>query len=185
MNVNGLTLVDWIILVVLAAAVLAGLARGFFRSVCSLAGLIAGLALASWNYWRLAALVKPLIHSVAAANAVSFLVIALTVMVIAAILGSMLAKLFEKVGLGCLDRLAGAAFGFAEGIVFVTVCLLVTIAFFPQTVWLTEARLPRYFFGALHVSVQVTPSRLGDRVRKELQTLESESKQIINDDKSK
>jgi membrane protein required for colicin V production len=67
----------------------------------------------------------------------------------------------------------------------VTVCLLVTIAFFPQTVWLTEARLPRYFFGALHVSVQVTPSRLGDRVRKELQTLESESQQIINDEKSK
>src|SRR5579863_8515202 len=162
---NGLTLVDWIIVVVIAVAVLAGIARGFFRSAFSLAGLFAGLALASWNYWRLAGVLKPLIHSVELANAIAFLTIALLVMVVAAILGSMLAKLFEKVGLGCLDRLAGAVFGFVEGIVVVTIGILVTVAFFPQTVWLTEARLPRYFFGALHVSVQVTPSRLGDRVR--------------------
>jgi membrane protein required for colicin V production len=185
MNASGLTLVDWIIVVVLAAAVLAGIARGFFRSAFSLGGLIVGLSLAAWNYWRVAAVLKPLIHSVEVANAVAFLVIALAVMVIAAILGSLLAKVFEKVGLGCLDRLGGALFGFVEGIVLVLIGLLVTVAFFPETVWLTEARLPRYFFGALHVSVQVTPSRLGDRVRKELQTLESESQKLINDGKGK
>ena len=49
MDVGGLTLVDWIIVIVLAGAVLAGLARGFFRSVFSLVGLIAGVALAAWN----------------------------------------------------------------------------------------------------------------------------------------
>ncbi len=185
MNMNGLTLVDWIIVVALAVAVLAGIARGFFRSAFSLAGLIVGLALAAWNYWRLAAILKPLIHSVEVANAVAFIVIALLVMVVAAILGSLLAKLFQKVGLGCLDRLAGAVFGFVEGIVLVTIAILITVAFFPETVWLTEARLPRYFFGALHVSVQVTPSRLGDRVRKELQTLESESQHLIHEEKSK
>ena len=63
-----MTLVDWIIVVVLAAAVLGGIARGFFRSAFSLAGLILGLALAAWNYWRLAALMKPLIHSVEVAE---------------------------------------------------------------------------------------------------------------------
>jgi membrane protein required for colicin V production len=180
-----MTLVDWIIVVVMAVAVLGGLARGFFRSAFSLAGLVLGLALAAWNYWRLAALLKPIIHSAEVANAIAFLVIALLVMVVAAILGSLLAKVFEKVGLGCLDRLAGAVFGFVEGLVFVTVCILVTVAFFPQTVWLTEARLPRYFFGALHVSIHVTPSRLSDRVRKELQTLESESPEWMHGDKSK
>ncbi|MGA8741131.1 MAG: CvpA family protein [Terracidiphilus sp.] len=180
-----MTLVDWIIVVVLAAAVLGGIARGFFRSAFSLAGLILGLALAAWNYWRFAALMKPLIHSVEAANAIAFLVIALAVMAIASILGSLLAKMFEKVGLGCLDRLAGGVFGFVEGMVFVMVCILVTVAFFPQTVWLTDARLPRYFFGALHVSIRVTPSRLSDRVRQELYTLESESQNLIHEEKSK
>jgi membrane protein required for colicin V production len=180
-----MTLVDWIIVVVLAAAVLAGIARGFFRSAFSLAGLIAGLSLAAWNYWRLAAVLKPMIHSVEVADAIAFIVIALLVMAVAAILGSLLAKVFEKVGLGCLDRLAGGIFGFVEGVLFVTVGILVTVAFFPQTVWLTEARLPRYFFGALHVSVRVTPTRLSDRVRTELQTLESESKQFIHEEKNK
>jgi len=180
-----MTLVDWIIVVVLAAAVLGGIARGFFRSAFSLAGLVLGLALAAWNYWRLAAVLKVMIHSVEVADAIAFIVIALLVMVVAAILGSLLAKIFEKVGLGCLDRLAGGLFGFVEGLVFVLVCILVTVAFFPQTVWLTEARLPRYFFGALHVSIRVTPSRLSDRIRKELQTLESESQQFIHEEKSK
>ena len=84
MNVMGLTLVDWIIVAMLAAAVLGGFIRGFFRSAFSLAGLIAGLALASWNYWRFAAVLKPLVHSVEVANAIAFLVIALLVMLIAA-----------------------------------------------------------------------------------------------------
>ena len=180
-----MTLVDWVIVVVLAAAVLAGIARGFFRSAFSLAGLVLGLALAAWNYWRLAAVLKPLIHSVEVADAIAFVVIALLVMAVAAILGSLLAKVFEKVGLGCLDRLAGGIFGFVEGVLFVMVCILVTVAFFPQTVWLTEARLPRYFFGALHVSIRVTPTRLSDRVRKELQTLETESQKLIHEEKSK
>jgi membrane protein required for colicin V production len=185
MNVGGLTLVDWIIVVVLAGAVLAGIARGFFRSVFSLAGLIVGVALGAWNYWRIATVLKHFIHSDRAADAVGFLIIAFVVMALAAIIGSLLAKFFEKVGLGCLDRLAGALFGFVEGVVFVTLCILVTVAFFPQTAWLTEARLPRYFFGALHVSIQVTPSRLGDRVRKELQTLETETQHWTHEEKDK
>jgi membrane protein required for colicin V production len=182
---DGMTLVDWIIVVALAAAVLGGIARGFFRSAFSLAGLVLGLTLAAWNYWRLAALLKPLVRSLEVADAIGFLVIALLVMVVAAVIGSLLAKVFEKVGLGCLDRLAGGIFGFVEGLVLVLVCILVTVAFFPQTVWLTDAKLPRYFFGALHVSVRVTPSRLSDRIRKELQMLESESRQFVHDEKSK
>jgi len=182
---DGMTLVDWIIVAVLVLAVLAGFARGFFRSAFSLAGLVVGLSLAAWNYWRLAGILKPLVHSIEAADAIAFVLIALLVMVVAAIAGSLLAKLFEKVGLGCLDRLAGGLFGFAQGLFFVLVGILVTVAFFPQTVWLTEAKLPRYFFGALHVSIRVTPSRLSDRVRKELQTLESESQKLIHEEKSK
>ena len=180
-----MTLVDWIIVVVVAAAVLGGIARGFFRSAFSLAGLVLGLALASWNYWRGAAILKPVVKSVEVADAIAFLVIAFLVMGVAAILGAIVAKMFEKVGLGCLDRMAGAVFGFVEGMVFVTLCILVTVAFFPQTQWLTEARLPRYFFGALHVSTQVTPARLADRVRKELQRLETESPAWMHEGPSK
>jgi membrane protein required for colicin V production len=161
-----LTMVDWIIVAILALAVMVGLARGFFRSAFSLAGLLLGLAMASWNYWRLGTEV---------ANAIAFVVIALLVMVVLAVIGSILAKIFHKVGLGCLDRLAGGVFGLVEGMLFVTLCILVTVAFFPKAAWLAEARLPKYFFGALHVSTHVTPERLAARIKEELRTLESES----------
>jgi membrane protein required for colicin V production len=182
---EGMTLVDWIIVAVLVLAVLAGFARGFFRSAFSLVGLVVGLSLAAWNYWRFAAVLKPLIRSIEVADAIAFVIIALAVMIVAAIIGSLLAKLFEKVGLGCLDRLAGGLFGFVQGLFFVLVGILVTVAFFPQTVWLTEAKLPRYFFGALHVSIRVTPSQLSESVRKELQRLESESQKLIHAGKGK
>jgi hypothetical protein len=35
------------------------------------------------------------------------------------------------------------------------------------------------------VSIRVTPPRLSERVRKELQTLESESEKLIHEEKSK
>ena len=46
--------VDWIILAVLLGAVFGGMAQGLFRTVCSLLGLILGIALACWNYARVA-----------------------------------------------------------------------------------------------------------------------------------
>jgi membrane protein required for colicin V production len=170
-----MTLVDWIIVVLLALATLHGLARGFFRSVFSLVGLLLGLALAAWNYGRLAHFFRPMVSNDSIADAIAFLVIALLVMVLASILGSLLSNTLHKIGLGCLDRLAGAVFGLFEGIVFVTVCILVTVAFLPQTHWLTESKLPRRFFAACHLSTHVSPEKLAARVRKELKTLEEES----------
>ena len=50
-----MALVDWAIVAVMVLAVLGGLSQGFFRSVFSLGGLLLGLALAAWNYGRIAA----------------------------------------------------------------------------------------------------------------------------------
>ena len=41
-----MTLVDWAVVIIMASAVIAGMAQGFFRSVCSLGGLVLGLAVA-------------------------------------------------------------------------------------------------------------------------------------------
>ena len=132
--------------------------------------MLLGLVLAAWNYGRIAAVLMPLVHIEAVADAIGFLLIALVVMAVAGILGTILSKAFHKIGLGCLDGLAGAVFGFFQGVLLVTVCILVTVAFFPETQWLTEARLPKYFFGACHLSTHVTPTRLAERVRDELRS---------------
>ncbi|MGO9797723.1 MAG: CvpA family protein [Terracidiphilus sp.] len=166
---------DWIILAVLAGATLGGLAQGFFRTAASLAGLILGLTLAAWNYHRVGVLFMPIFRIESVANTVAFLLIALLVMGIANLVGGAIAKMVQKLGLGCLDGLAGAILGFIQGLVLVTIGIMVTIAFFPSQDWLEEARLPKLFFGTLHVSENVTPGELGDRLRKGLLLLEHES----------
>jgi len=96
-------------------------------------------------------------------------------MAIAGILGNFLAKALHSIGLGCLDRIAGGVFGFFQGVLLVTLAILVTVAFYPQAHWLVEARLPRHFFAACHLSTHMSPEQLAQRVRTGLRTLEGET----------
>lgn len=185
MRIDSLSLADWIILAVIAGTVIAGFARGFFRSVFSLGGLLIGLIVASWNYGRIAHFLDRFIHSPEVANGIGFLVIAILIMILSSILGSVLAKMFEKVGLGCLDRVAGAVFGLFEGALFVTVCIFVTVAFFPRSQWLTESSLLPYFSGPLHVSTTISPQKLTNQFRRQLQILEQKSSSWTHANKSK
>jgi membrane protein required for colicin V production len=170
-----MTVVDWIIVAILAASVLAGIAQGFLRAVFSLGGLILGLVVAAWNYERIARVVQPILHNEKISDAIGFILIALLVTGLCAAIGVFLSKAFQKLGLGCLDSLAGALFGFFQGVLLVTVCILVTVAFFPETEWLTQSRMPKYFFSACHLSTHVSPSGLADLVREDLNRLERES----------
>jgi membrane protein required for colicin V production len=167
-----MTWVDWFIVIVLAASVIGGLTQGLFRSVCSLCGLIFGLLLAAWNYGRVAALVLPLVHVAAIANAIGFLLIAFLVMGIAALIGNLLSKMMRGIGLGCLDSLAGGVFGFLQGALLITILILAVVAFFPKAQWLAEAKLPQYFVGACQISMRVSPAELSNRVREGLTTME-------------
>ncbi len=170
-----MTWVDWVIVIILAASVLGGLSQGFFRSVCSLGGLFLGLLLAAWNYASVAAIFRPLVRVESVADAIGFLLIALLVMAVANLVGTVLAKTLHMMGLGCLDKLAGAVFGFFQGALLVTLVVLVVLAFFPQPHWLVDARLPKMFFGACKLSTHMSPAELAERVRQALMMLKDES----------
>ncbi len=154
--------VDLAIVVVLAMATLGGLAQGFFRSICSLLGLVIGLELAAWNYGRIAALVRPIVPVEAVDNVIGFLVIALLVMAVANLVGGIVSDTVRKMGLGCVDKLGGAVVGFVQGALLVVLVIVVTVAFFPKEQWLAEARLPQMFLGACHLSTDLTPGRTGE-----------------------
>jgi membrane protein required for colicin V production len=71
--------IDWVIVIIMAAAMIGGMSQGFFRSACGLAGLLIGLAVASWNYGRVAKIFLPLVKLHAVADAIGFLLVALLV----------------------------------------------------------------------------------------------------------
>lgn len=170
-----MTWADWAIVIVLLASVLGGLFQGFFRTACSLIGLLFGLSLASWYYSRIAAVMMPVVRIEAVADVIGFFLIALLVMALANLVGNLLGKALDWMGLGCLDMLGGAILGFFQGVVFVTLCLMVAIAFFPKSPWLEQSQLPRQFIGTLHISTHMTAQELAERVREGIHTMEVES----------
>ena len=161
-----MTWIDWAIVIVLVSGTISGIAQGLLRSVFALGGLIGGLMIAAWNYGRVAAFFLPIVRNETMADAIGFLLIALVIMVAANLVGHLISKIVHKVGLGCLDRLAGAAFGFAQGALMVMLAILVVLAFFPKSTWLADAKLPKYFYGACQATTSLSPGELADRVHR-------------------
>ena len=160
-----MALIDWLILIVLLVSVLSAAKNGFFLEVFSLAGALIGLVLASWNYQRLLPWITHWIHSLPAAEALSFLLIALGVMLLAGLLGRVIRWSVRSIGLGWLDRLFGALFGVVKGCVLVTIAVIVIAAFFPRASWFRNSRLAPGFLTAAH-SISITaPRGLQHRIR--------------------
>ncbi len=174
-----MALVDWLIFVVLLVSVLSAAKNGFFVEVFSLAGVVAGLLIASWNYQRLLPWVARWIHSYPAAEALSFLLIALGVMILAGILGRVIRWSVHSIGLGWADRFVGAIFGFIKGCVLVTLAILVVAAFLPQATWFQQSRLAPYFLSAAHQASVVTPAELGERIRQGVVTIRNAQPQWL------
>jgi len=157
--------IDWVIAVILVLSVLGAARNGFFIEAFSLAGVILGLLIASWNFQKLMPWIMHAIHTPAIAEAVAFLAIAIAVMVIGGLVGRALHWSARSIGLGWLDRLAGALFGFLKGCVLVTLGVIALAAFLPHNGWLDHSELAPYFFSAAHTTTAVTPAELGGRIR--------------------
>jgi membrane protein required for colicin V production len=160
-----MTIVDWVIVVFLVVSVVSAARSGLILEVCSLAGLILGLMVASWNYQYLGPWMEQWMHSEALAQAAAFTCIFVGVMIGAAIVGRILRWSITSIGLGWADRIAGAAFGLVKGCALVTIAAMVIAAFWPSASWFNESYLaPSFLTMADHVAV-ITPSDLKERIR--------------------
>lgn len=167
--------VDIVILVMLVLSALFGFRSGFIQSVCSLIGLIAGIAIASWNYQLVAFHIEPAIRNHALANVAGFCIIAFVVMILAGLLGMIVKGLVRGVGLGWLDHTLGLIFGVLRGALLATLCIVLVAAFFPEREWLSNARLAPYFLGFSQITVTITPGELKKKIEDGLQVLEKDS----------
>jgi membrane protein required for colicin V production len=157
--------IDWIIFVILLLSVLTAAKQGFFVEAFSLAGVILGLLIASWNYQRVLPWLSGWIHTMAIAELVAFMTIAIGIMIVAGLIGRFVRWAVRSVGLGWADRFMGALFGLLKGCVLVTLGVMACAAFLPRTAWLEQSRLVPYFLSVAHQSAIVTPSDFGERIR--------------------
>ncbi|HMG02467.1 MAG TPA: CvpA family protein [Edaphobacter sp.] len=151
---------DWMLVVILAVSAVQAFFRGLVLELFSLGGIICGIILAAWNYPRLAEKLSNFISTAAVASVVAFLLIAVGVMVIAAILGRMIHASAHAIGLGFFNRLGGAAFGLVRGGLLGVAVLMAITAFLPTSGWLKNSHLAPYFLAGSHAVSFVVPHDL-------------------------
>ncbi len=118
--------VDIGILAILAIFLIKGIWRGLLREVCSLLGLVLG-GLFAFTFNQPAAEWLQASYGLPARLSAwgSFLVIFLLVIFLFGVVGFVLNRFVKLIFLGGFNRLAGAIFGIVQGVVIVSILLLV------------------------------------------------------------
>jgi membrane protein required for colicin V production len=124
---NWLTIV---IVVVVAGLGIVGLRQGLIRTVFGIAGLIGGIFLAGRYYDELAARVFP--SSAYWGNIAAYAIIAIATLVVAGVLGWLLAKLVNFAALGWVDKLVGGVLGVVIGGLLCAAVLAIVINYYPD-----------------------------------------------------
>jgi membrane protein required for colicin V production len=157
MNLNYF---DWFLIAILAWSTIMAFLRGLLLELFALGGLVAGVLLASWNYPAVATVLGHVITEKAVANVFAFLLIAIVVMVLCALVGKALHHTANAIGLGFFDRLFGAVFGYLRGCLLCVAVLMAMTAFLPPTAAVAKSSLSPYFLAGAHAVSFVVPHDL-------------------------
>lgn len=154
--------IDLVLAIVIASSILAGFAAGFARVGVGFAAMLVGMFGGFWFYGIPAAYVMDYVNSRAMANLIGFFAILMAVLVIGAIVGAILARLFKWVGLSWLDRLLGGAFGIVRGFVIAAAMATVLLAFSPSPPprSVVESRFLPYVLSVSNVLAAMTPREI-------------------------
>lgn len=123
---NWLTIV---IIIVIVGLGIAGLRQGLIRTVFGIAGLIGGIFLAGRYYDELAARLFP--SSALWGNIAAYAIILIATVVVAGVIGWLLAKLVNFAALGWLDKLVGGILGVVIGGLLCAAILAIAVKYYP------------------------------------------------------
>ena len=164
LSLHSLSLLDWCLLLFIFFSTIGALRRGFIRVLFSIAGLGAGILIASWNYLRLAMWLGAWIANPSLAQGIAFVLLLFAVLGLASALASIFSRSASAVGLGFFDRFFGAVFGLVRGILLATVAVVALVAFVPNTNLLRDSQLAGYLLQASHRITFVVPEYLQEQL---------------------
>jgi len=119
-----LNLIDIVILVILGIFLLKGVLRGLLKEICSLLGLICGGLLAFYLHLPLAQWIMDMFPwPYQLCITLAFLLVFISTLVVFGAIGYVLDRFVTLALLGGLNRLAGALFGFLQGVLLLALIL--------------------------------------------------------------
>ena len=168
---------DWVIIAVLVLSTVHAIAQGFFIEVFALAGVVVGFLVASWEYPVVAAHLG-FVNPPWVAQLIGFFVIFVVTIILVGSIGRIVSWGMKQAGLRSIDRALGGVFGLLRGALIVTVILMATAAFAPQSEWLAKSSLAPYFLVVGRAASWVTPSEVRHRVHDGIEMLHRGKSQI-------
>jgi membrane protein required for colicin V production len=159
-SVLDFSILDWLLIAILAFSIGISAVRGFFREAIGLAAVFTGLLLAAWSYRRVGGLFKEVVKTENLALFLGFSVIFLGTLLAGTLAIWLVTKFVRLARLQWFDRLLGAAFGFIRGWVIGAVILLGLTAFDVQTDRVRNSELAPYFLRGSRVLAVATPYEL-------------------------
>jgi membrane protein required for colicin V production len=157
---------DFVLLAILFFSTVRALRKGFSREVIGLAAALAALVLGMWFYGLAGSFLLPWVSSPRVANLLGFLLIVFGVLLTGALVSAIVSRFLRTVGLSFFDRLLGAAFGLARGVLIAMALLTAWMAFGPQVDSKTasqsmlHSRIAPYILEASHAFVTIAPMEL-------------------------
>jgi membrane protein required for colicin V production len=159
---------DVALVILLVGSVASAFSKGFVRESIGLAAAFIGLLCGAWFYRMPSEILRPYLASREAANLVGFLVIFVGIILLGWIISLLVGMVVKVVGLSWLDRMLGAAFGAARGVIVCVALITAIVAFAPgndartppQSV--VHSRLAPYLIDAANVLTMATPKELRD-----------------------
>ncbi|MCD6230864.1 MAG: CvpA family protein [Dehalococcoidia bacterium] len=125
---------NWLDIAIIIIAIffgLLGLRNGIIRSVFGFGGLIAGIFLAGHYYQPLAVLLSP--SGADWSNIAAFAIIIVATVVVASLLGWLIARLASMTPLGLADRIIGFILGIGAGSILFAAILAAVAKYIPST----------------------------------------------------
>lgn len=115
-QLHALNALDWVLAVSLFVSTCSAFFKGFIASAVALVGACAAIAAALVYGPRFAPILLGWVGSPLIATVAAFTLILVAVYLCITLVGQLLRGAFRAVGLGFVDRVAGAAFGLARGL---------------------------------------------------------------------
>jgi membrane protein required for colicin V production len=135
--------VDIVILIITVLSAAFGLWRGLIKEVLSLLTWIAALLVSRVYSEPLSGLMTGMIENDGIRYVSAFAILFITVMMLGTFLNFLMSKLLTITGLKLADRLFGAAFGVARGVIIVLVIMFITSMFVSETeLWQQSQLIP-------------------------------------------
>lgn len=167
-----MNVIDIVIGVILVIGLLAGIRRGFIRSLFGLAALAVGIVAAGAGFAYAAKKVFVLLPGERVPEVVSFILIFLIVFGVIVLFGHLIAKALKMASLGWLDRLAGGLLGIIMASLWTGVFLLLAvIGGFHEGRALASSKLAPQVFTVTDAIVTVIPENVRDGFEKDYKRL--------------